>query len=348
MTFVTWVLRTRPAWRSGIVAVASVLAVASVPGAAHPAQKVPDPAKTVGPAACGECHEDSVRIWKDTHHAKSFRTMPRSDKAREIADKLDIKRIKRESICLNCHFTSTIAGGKERPISGTSCESCHGAGKDWIKVHSDYGGKLVSRATEAAAHRTQRIAASDQAGMIRPARLFTWASNCYQCHTVPEERLVNVGGHPAGSRFELVAWSQGEIRHNVWFSGGKENMLAAPEQRRVMYVVGRALDLVYALRGVAKATTKDKYAVRMAKRARAARGHLNKIAELMSVPEVETMLAVAKSAKLKLNNGAALTKAAEAIAAEAKKVAQTYDGSTLAALDPLLPSPDTYKGTPAK
>ena len=27
------------------------------------------------------------------------------------------------------------------PVAGISCESCHGAGEDWIKLHSQYSGK---------------------------------------------------------------------------------------------------------------------------------------------------------------------------------------------------------------
>ena len=45
---------------------------------------------------------------------------------------------------------------------------------------------------------------------------------------VPEERLVNVGGHTAGSAFELVSWSQGEVRHNLQKSAGKDGVITMP------------------------------------------------------------------------------------------------------------------------
>ena len=323
-------------------ACALALAFAAAPHEASSQELRLDPANVVGPDACGECHKSSVTSWTLTHHATTFRNLPRSDKAKEITGNLGIKRIKAESDCLTCHFTSAMDGDRVKPIAGISCESCHGAGKGWIDVHSDYGGKDVTRESETAAHRDQRFADSEAAGMIRPTRLYDVAANCYGCHTVPNERLVNVGGHAAGSRFELVAWTQGELRHNVWYS--KENDEASAERKRMMYVVGRALDLEFGLRGVARATEKADYAVAMAKRAKRAIKRLEQIAEVVSIAEVDEILAAAGAAKLKLNNEAALTEAADAVSAAARRLAEAYDGSTFAALDPLIPGSDKYKG----
>ena len=87
-----------------------------------------DPAQVVGPDSCGECHKQSVEIWKTTHHATTFQNLPRSDKAKEIAKAMEIRRIKNESSCLSCHFTSANVEEKIKPIAGITCESCHGAG----------------------------------------------------------------------------------------------------------------------------------------------------------------------------------------------------------------------------
>ena len=111
-----------------------------------------DPAMVRGPDACGECHKSSVGIWKDTHHATTFKNLPRSDKAKEIAKAMGIRRIKAESDCLGCHFTSSVVDGDVKPIAGITCESCHGAGKNYIDVHSDFGGKGVTAETEDPAH----------------------------------------------------------------------------------------------------------------------------------------------------------------------------------------------------
>ena len=137
------------------------LAVAAVPAAAQELRL--DPAMVEGPDACGECHKDSVAAWKETHHATTFRTLPRKDKAREIADNLGLKRIKAESTCLSCHFTSALRDGKATPIAGITCESCHAAGKDWIKLHSDYGGKDATKETETPEHAKERYARSEAA-----------------------------------------------------------------------------------------------------------------------------------------------------------------------------------------
>jgi hypothetical protein len=301
-----------------------------------------DPAKVMGPDACGECHKSSVAAWKGSHHFATFKTLPRMKEARAIANKMGIKRIKSGSDCLSCHFTSAMVGGKAKPIAGITCESCHGAGRDWIKVHSDFGGKGIKAENEDPAHRTERYAKSVAAGMIRPGNLYSVAKNCYSCHSVPNEKLVNTGGHAAGSKMELVAWSQGEVRHNVWYT--KENQVSAIERLRMIYLVGRALDLEYALRGVAKATKKATYALKMAKRAKKARKRIKAIAKLIDAPELMAMYKAAKSAKLKLKNEAKLTAAADAVAKHAKALAAKYDGSTFGGIDKVLPKAKKYKG----
>lgn len=301
-----------------------------------------DPAKVVGPDACGECHKSSVAAWKTTHHFSTFKDLPRMKEARDIAKKMGLKRIKAGSDCLTCHFTSKLEDGEPKPIAGIACESCHGAGKDWINVHSDFGGKGVTAETEDPAHKTERYAKSEAAGMIRPKDLYAVAQNCYSCHTVPNEKLVNVGGHAAGSNFELVAWSQGEVRHNVWYS--KDNNEASQNRRRMMFVLGKAIDLEFSLRGVAKATTGGNYAVTMAKRANFGQKVMAEIATLIDAPEIKEIAAASKPEDLKLNNEAALTASADKVQAAAKKLAANYDGSTFGAIDKALPQAGAYKG----
>jgi len=77
--------------------------------------------------------------------------------------------------------------------------------------------------------------------------------------------LVNTGGHAAGRPRELVSWSQGEVRHR--FLSGTKNKKNSQERNRMLYLVGRVVDLEYRLRGLAKATKKATYGVAMAKRA---------------------------------------------------------------------------------
>lgn len=306
-----------------------------------------DPAKIVGPNACAECHKYTTQAWQGTHHFTTFTELPRNDKARAIADKMGVRRIKNESLCTTCHFTNQQQDDKIDAIAGISCESCHSAGADWIKVHSSYSGK--KKETESAAEAATRWEKSEAAGMIRPSNIYALSKNCFSCHVVPQEKLVNDGGHPAGSAFELVAWSQGEVRHNLWYSDGKENRVAGPERQRMMYVVGVAVELETSLRAVGKATERKNYAVAMAQRAAAVRAKAAELAKLLKdVPEVAQIAAAGEAAGLKLNNEAELSAAADKVGEATRKLAAKYDGSTFGAIDPLLPKPEDYKGKSAR
>jgi hypothetical protein len=303
-----------------------------------------DSAKTVGPNACAECHKQEVEAWKGTHHFKTFREMPRRTSGNEISEKMGVRRIKSESLCLNCHFTVQQKNNKEEPVAGISCESCHSAGQDWIKVHSGFSGKTALTESEAEEEARWKLAMSK--GMIRPRLLYQLAKNCYSCHVVPQEDLVNKGGHRAGSAFELVSWSQGEVRHNTWHSKGKDNIPASAERKRMLYLVGLGVELETALRAIGKATVRKAYAFAMAKRADQARKKLAAAAKAApNVPEIAKMVEFGHSAGLKLNNERFLTAAADGVSKLLVSITEKYDGSTMAGLDSLIPGPDKFKGT---
>lgn len=308
--------------------------------------------KRVGSQKCIECHDHAGEAWKHTHHFNTYNELHSRPKAAEIAKNMNIRRIKRADTCTQCHYTVMTVDDKPKSVSGISCESCHGAARDWIDIHNDFGGPGVQRNQETEDHRKLRLEKTEKAGMIRPDQLYRLAENCYQCHTVPNEQLVNVGGHKAGSNFELVRWLSGEVRHNFSISdSARENKDASIERKRMLYVIGQILDMEYGFRGVAKATKKDAYAVSMAKRAIRARKRLQKIQNLVNpapdgnaVPELIEILKLAQQ-KLKLNNETALTSAADEISVLAQKFVAEHDGSELAAIDSLLPGPDKYRGT---
>jgi Zn finger protein HypA/HybF involved in hydrogenase expression len=299
----------------------------------------------VGPVKCAECHKVEAKIWEGTHHFSTFTNLPRNDKAREVADKMGIKRIKAESLCLSCHFTTQMHEGREKAIAGISCESCHSGASAWVKRHGEYSGH-EKKEDESAAERQQRWRDAEVAGMIRPNNIYKLAKNCYSCHVVPEEKLVNTGGHPAGSPFELVTWSQGEVRHNTWHNANQENRRADPNRRRLLYVIGTAVELEVSLMAVASATAKDRYAVSMAKRAQAAKLRMKKIAEALVVPEISAIVAAADGAALKLNNAEALTEASRQVGEQTAKLARSADGSGWGAVDSLIPGDEAIKGSP--
>ncbi len=304
-----------------------------------------DHTKVSGPESCGECHTNEVEAWKKTPHSLTFNEMHRLPEAQAIADKLGIRRVRSESLCLQCHYTPQADDtGGSTVIAGVSCESCHGEAKDWVNVHNDYGSHKTKEA-EPAAHREERLAKSVAAGMLNPRNLYAVASNCFECHLVPNEKLVNVGGHPAGSPdFELVSWLHGEVRHNFLRTDGKGNADNTPERKRVMFVVGTILDLEHSLRGTALATERGPYAITLARRAAAVRTRLAEIQGKAATPEVGEIVELAQAVKLSLNNGPELVAAADKVAALGRKFADTHDGAALAALDALIPAPADYRG----
>jgi hypothetical protein len=304
---------------------------------------VSEPAETMGPNACAECHKQEAEAWKATPHFSTFKDMPRNAEAKKIAAKMGVKRVKTESLCLNCHFTVQAKGNKEEPIAGISCESCHSGGRDWIKVHSSFSGK--TEPTETKSEEAERWKQADSKGMIRPGSLYLLARNCYGCHVVPQEDLVNKGGHKAGSAFELVAWSQGVVRHNTWYNKGKENRAASAERKRMLYLVGLGVELETGLRAVGNSTARKRYAFEMARRVDTARRKLSAAAKAApDVPEITQLVEFAYSASLSLNNAGALKGAADGVSKLLVSISQKYDGSTMAGLDSLMPAPDKFKG----
>ena len=323
----------------------AALALALAPAAA--AQQLPflehariDPRQVMTAAACGECHLSEHEVWKGTSHATGFRTLHKKEQALAIAGKLGFRLIKRDSICFSCHYTPVVQRDRIRVASGVSCESCHGAGRAWINLHSDYGAGL-DHLTEPAAHRRERIEASRRAGMRRPSDLYPVVANCFSCHTVPNEELVNVAGHTTGSSdFEFVEWSQGEIRHNFLAStlagGAPANVERPMGRKRVMFVVGWALDLEYSLRGVAEATNDGVYAKAMIRRVRVAASEMRAIGRGAEIPEVGEMLAVVRGVEVAPNNRAALVSAAERIGGATRRFLDAAQPDRLAGLDDLV------------
>jgi len=303
-----------------------------------------DPAKVVGPDQCAKCHQAEVGQWMRTPHFATFDSLHRRPEAKQIADRLGLRSIKRNDMCVRCHYTQQDQGGRTRITAGISCESCHGAAADWIAVHADYGGENVTKDAESAEHRRQRLEQSIAHGMNNPHNVYLIAKQCYNCHTVPNESLVNVGGHVAGSEeFDFVAWSQGMVRHNFLRTGGSANAESTPAQTRVMFVVGVMTDLEYSLRATAVATEKAPFGVASAQRAVRMKRRLIEIQRLISDPRVKIALDGVATVELRANNSAALLAAAEKVGRAAFVFAEQADGNALAAIDPFLPRPNQYK-----
>jgi len=302
------------------------------------------PSLVVGTEACGKCHASEIQVWKQTPHHETYLTLHRKPQAQEIAKKMGIASFKHDSACIKCHYSMQVQPAGLEPIAGVSCESCHGPAKNWVDLHHDYGGPGIKREQETEEHRHRRLVSSISGGMRNPENVYLVAQSCYRCHTVPDEKLVNVGGHVAGSlNFELVAWSQGTIRHNFVRSAGKANAPSDQNRMRLMFVSGMIADLEFSLRATAQATTKDTYGVTIAGRAARAAKRLTAAQTKVQQPLLDEVLAAFGSVSLKLNNRAELTEAADTIAEIGIRLTATLDGSQLAELDPFLPAANQWK-----
>ncbi len=302
--------------------------------------------KVVLPARCGECHNAEFETWKRTNHATGFDTLHRSARSREISDNLGLRLTRRSSggatpVCLSCHYTPTLRRGQLRAGAGVSCESCHGPAKGWISIHSSYGVATAdfqeAARLETAGHRARRIADSTAAGMRRSSQMYELAATCFRCHTVPNEELVNRGGHSTGSEFELVEWN-GLIRHNFlesYLAGdGRTNAERPRDLKRIMYVLGRALDVEYALRGIGAATAEGPYLAAQRERLGAALDALLDIGDRVDVPELRRIAGLAEAVELAPADFPPLG-AADAVRTATLAFIAAADGAMLAPLDPL-------------
>ena len=345
-------LRTPIFWSSGhvraqvqlrsflVVLIATILATATL---ANAQQVRCDPNKVLTAATCAKCHASEVAVWKQTPHSMTFDQLSRDPRAKEICGKLGLRSVKRSETCVKCHFTQKSINGRTKVVSGVSCESCHGAAADWLDTHYDYGNPDATKETETAEHAASRLSDSAALGMRNTRDLYAIASSCFNCHTVPNESLVSVGGHKAGSQdFELVRWSQGKVRHN-FLRDGQTNATSSPERLRVMFVAGMIADLEFSTRAVAVATEKSIYGTSVAKRAASVATRLNQLQQKLSDPSLKLALDAFAQAELRTNNRESLEQIADQIKTAGHQFVAANDGSKLAAVDVSLPNPTSYK-----
>ena len=303
-----------------------------------------DPHQVLGVESCEKCHAAEISVWKQTPHFATFQTLHRRPEAQQIAAKMGVDSFKENSACMKCHYTVKHNGASFEAIAGVSCESCHGAAQGWVKVHNDYGGEGITRDAESPEHRYDRLQASINGGMRNPVNIYLVAQSCYRCHTVPDEKLVNVGGHKEGSMdFELVSWSQGMVRHNFLRSNGQTNETSSPERLRHLFMAGMIADLEFSLRATAAATEKATFGINSAQRASRAAKRLQAAQGKLNQPLLDEIQTVFSGVKLKLNNSAELTDAADRIAALGVRFAATVKGEDLVAIDPFIPPRDRWK-----
>ena len=318
--------------------------------------------KIVGPEDtdnnCASCHALEHEAWQQTRHFATFQDIHSTDEAKAILDKMGDRSMKRSDTCIQCHYTPQIERGRLRPTWGVSCESCHGAGQEWVLLHNHPDFKESTPAgkwgemkkNETPEQRDARLDPAEDVGMIHSTMTYDIATNCYGCHTVPNEELVNKGGHPAGSAgFDLVAWSQGEVRHNFASSAGApdspSNETASGGHLRKLYVLGALVDLEMTVRNLSNVKEPGgTFHTAMLERAQGARA---KLAEIVAAADLPTIKSALEMVPAELTADTAVDDAwANALGAAGKDFAMTNDGEDLGALDSLIPT--EFKGTPHK
>jgi len=308
-------------------------------------------ADMLGPSACESCHDDEYRTWEKTKHAKSEYFYERED-SQKMAQAMQLTDLdETRNVCWSCHYTVLTSDGETLPETGPACESCHAPASQWLAVHDCYGGDSaaacvqlnasdtdIKRTQETPAHKQWRYTERVKLGMLPANQIYNMATKCFQCHTISAERLVNVGQHSADKPFELVAWSQGELRHH--FLRSSNNPPRSIEYQRVQYVIGQMVDLEYSLRALAKATSVGAFSQAMQQRIQAAASKLKAIQQRHNEAIITQVIQAYTHANLAPNQHTALLKVAEFISTQAQNFEREYagKGARLVKLTDLLPT----------
>jgi len=337
-----------PRW---IVLIALVLCSAASAADWDIAQDI-DPNKVVGHKACAECHQSEIAAWEKSAHATQSWSLLEKGEAQKIAERLDVGDATSDQRCTTCHGTQQ----KGDNLKAVSCESCHGAAggeSGWLEVHNFFGADLdpkdrTSREKETEEDYHKRLADCDRLGMRRSDNLYALAKNCIECHTVPNETLVNEGQHPTETKaFEVVEFSQGEVRHN--FQLNQAENAAAPTlwtdarfatddrsaagRRSLMYVVGQLAACEVSLRSRATATGRGKFLTATNKRILDIKGNLEDIHEEAAIKEVQEVLDALEPLKRSLlrkvtdQDPTTYGNLAELVAQAGQQVASSYSGN---------------------
>ena len=110
------------------------------PAVAAPPPAAPGP-RYVGALACGTCHQGpmmgyQLSLWRMSRHAQAYATLatPRAD---DVARKMGVTGDPQAApACLKCHATGggppAAAAQGFSHLEGIGCESCHGAGSEYM------------------------------------------------------------------------------------------------------------------------------------------------------------------------------------------------------------------------
>ncbi len=171
----------------------------------------------VGPGKCVDCHDHKdEKEWsekrdgdgKGKQHKNALNRLadPKADEYAKVL-RVDVYDVK--STCVKCHAT-VVRGNAD---DGISCESCHGAGKDYLKPHQEKGAYQAS------------LALGLKDVLKKPEN---WVRECVTCHVLgdnPGDTELVKAGHSSGADFELRIKFQPVSSH--WTTKYTGNAIAA-------------------------------------------------------------------------------------------------------------------------
>ncbi|MFN3191181.1 MAG: cytochrome c family protein [Aureliella sp.] len=293
--------------------------------------------QTVGYQECEKCHRNEAAVWKNTWHSTSYTSLHRTPEAKQIAARLGLGSVKYSKRCVQCHYTETTTVSNDTTVNAAvSCECCHGQGRTWFNSHFP---QLQPGQAESAEDRVRRIANNISNGMRNRHNTYTMARICMRCHNIGDEELVNVGGHRMeGTEFEMVAWSQGLMRHRFLSGKGNGNAPNSAARLSLMFVSGIIADLEFSLRATANATSKGKFGSTAAKRCFTAFRRLESVQQKVDLELLEEIIDVFRQVQLKANNAEALNSAADQIRDLGIRFGAETKAQSLKPIQPFVPS----------
>ncbi len=256
----------------------------------------------VGPKECNECHEAEYDVWKHTPHFKSYKTVHKTKEAKKILKSVGVKSMKRGDECTLCHYSTVQKGpGKKAKVkAGPSCESCHNAASEWMDIHNDYGSEDAKASDESPAHKAKRLADAEAAGMIASRMVYRISSTCMRCHGLAHPDLSTDilakmldAGHPIKDEFEVVKYSQGELRHRFVDEDATTSAKLDPAGLARLFIGGQAAAFVSASRVINKSSD-EKFKAVQQKRLDSAKKNLSALSG--KLPAIKALLATPNDA----------------------------------------------------
>lgn len=282
----------------------------------------------IGHKQCKICHVQEYAKWQQTLHKKTYKDLKTNPLTKKIMKRLRLEgNPRQQKSCQKCHYTLKPRGSRVRTIGAITCERCHGGAKNWVELHYD-----------ARIPKPKRRKQSSKAGMFHPGDIYGIADNCYSCHIISDEKLVDVGRHPvADGTFKLASHTQGKMRHN-FVSGKGRNIAASAQRKRLFYVVGQSLELQYLLRALAQTKTKRNFFLLTQKQLKSSVQEMLAIHKIINKKETAHILNTLKKVKAVPNNRAELEQAATSIEKATKLLVKNYNVESWSSLDNLIPS----------